>query len=71
MTAMGASSPSTVVDLVERFVRDRKVFPSPDYKEEQLHVESIGWSANDWGRSNVPYTQRSGVSNVMQQRTCG
>ena len=33
---MGASPPALVADLVERFSRDRKVFLSPDYKEEQL-----------------------------------
>jgi hypothetical protein len=33
---MGASPPALVADLVERFDRDRKVFLSPDYKEEQL-----------------------------------
>jgi hypothetical protein len=27
-----------VADLVERFSRDRKVFLSPDYKEEQLRL---------------------------------
>jgi len=33
---MGTSPPKPVVELVERFERDRKVFLSPDYKEEQL-----------------------------------
>ncbi len=33
---MGASAPKQVIDLVERFERDRKVFQSPDYKEGQL-----------------------------------
>jgi hypothetical protein len=37
---MGASPPALVADLVERFERDRKVFLSPDYKEEQLRFES-------------------------------
>ncbi|HTW92142.1 MAG TPA: hypothetical protein VMH22_10585 [bacterium] len=37
---MGASPPALVADLVERFERDRKVFLSPDYKEEQLRVSS-------------------------------
>jgi len=37
---MGASPPALVADLVERFSRDRKVFLSPDYKEEQLRVSS-------------------------------
>jgi len=44
------SPPKPVVDLVERFSRDRKVFLSPDYKEEQLRAEflnpffeSLGW----------------------------
>ncbi|HTW91346.1 MAG TPA: hypothetical protein VMH22_06515 [bacterium] len=37
---MGASSPALVADLVERFSRDRKVFLSADYKEEQLRLSS-------------------------------
>jgi hypothetical protein len=37
---MGTSPPKPVVELVERFERDRKVFLSPDYKEEQLRVSS-------------------------------
>jgi len=36
---MVASPPKQVVDLVEHFERDRKVFLSPDYKEEQLRAE--------------------------------
>jgi hypothetical protein len=36
---MGASPPAQVADLVERFSRDRKVFLSPDCKEEQLRAE--------------------------------
>jgi hypothetical protein len=35
---MGASPPALVADLVERFERARKVFLSPDYKEEQLRA---------------------------------
>jgi hypothetical protein len=35
------SVPATVADLVERFDRDRKVFLSPDYKEEQLRLEFL------------------------------
>jgi len=55
-----------VVDLVERFERDRKVFLSPDYKEEQLRAEflnpfftALGWDmdnkqgVNDCPRSSV------------------
>jgi hypothetical protein len=38
--SMGASPPALVVDLVERFDRDREVFLSPDYKEEQLRASS-------------------------------
>ncbi|MBN2466382.1 hypothetical protein JXD38_12250 [candidate division WOR-3 bacterium] len=37
---MGTTPPKPVVELVERFERDRKVFLSPDYKEEQLRVSS-------------------------------
>jgi hypothetical protein len=50
-----------VADLVERFERDRKVFMSPDYKEEQLRAEflnpffeSLGWDvANKAGLTEV------------------
>ena len=51
---MGMSPPKPVVDLVERFSRDRKVFLSPDYKEEQLRAEflnpffeSLGWDVSN------------------------
>ncbi|HTW92180.1 MAG TPA: hypothetical protein VMH22_10780 [bacterium] len=47
---MGPIAPKQVSDPVERFDRDRKVFLSPDYKEEQLRsellnpfFESLGW----------------------------
>jgi hypothetical protein len=58
---MGTSPPKPVVDLVERFERDRKVFLSPDYKEEQLRAEflnpffeSLGWDvANKAGLTEV------------------
>ena len=51
---MGASPPALVADLVQRFSRDRKVFLSPDYKEEQLRAEflnpffeSLGWDVSN------------------------
>ncbi len=51
---MGASPPKPVVELVERFERDRKVFQSPEYKEESLHkefidplFESLGWDVSN------------------------
>jgi hypothetical protein len=51
---VGISPPKPVVDLVERFERDRKVFLSPDYKEEQLRAEflnpffeSLGWDVSN------------------------
>ena len=34
-------SSDLVADLVERFSRDRKVFNSPDYKEEQPRAEFL------------------------------
>jgi hypothetical protein len=34
------NAPDTVKRLVDRFDQDRKVFLSPDYKEEQLRVSS-------------------------------
>jgi hypothetical protein len=36
---MGTSPPKPVVDLAERFERDREFFRSPDCKEEQLRPE--------------------------------
>ena len=58
---MTTSAPKLVVDLVEHFERDRKVFLSPDYKEEQLRAEflnpffeSLGWDvANKAGLTEV------------------
>ena len=61
---MGASPPKQVVDLVAmtvgpvlwlyHFDRDRKVFLSPDYKEESLRkefldplFESLGWDVSN------------------------
>jgi hypothetical protein len=41
---VGASHPALVADLVDRFSRDRKVFLSPDYKEEQLRI--LAWSVS-------------------------
>jgi hypothetical protein len=58
---MGPPPPAPVIDLVERFSRDHKVFLSPDYKEEQLRAEflnpffeSLGWDvANKAGLTEV------------------
>ena len=44
---MGASLPALVADLVERFERDRKVFLSGDYREEQLR------------KAKMPYQRKS------------
>ena len=47
---MGTPAPDSVKRLVDRFDQDRKVFVSPDYKEEQLRAEflnpffaALGW----------------------------
>ena len=55
---MGASAPKQVSDLGERFDRDRKVFLSPDYKEEQLCAEFLNpfITALDWGMGIVENT---------------
>jgi len=37
---MSTPAPDAVKRLVDRFDQDRKVFLSPDYKEEQLRPES-------------------------------
>jgi hypothetical protein len=54
--AMGASAPDTVKRLVDRFDRDRKVFLSPDYKEEQLRAEFLNplFECLGWDVSNKP-----------------
>jgi hypothetical protein len=46
---MGASPSTTVVELVERFERDRKVFLSPDYKEEQLRAAGLAVRRSTFG----------------------
>ena len=38
---MGASAPDSVKRLVDLFDREREVYQSADYKEEQLHSESV------------------------------
>ena len=58
---MSTPAPDTVRRLVDRFDQDRKVFLSPDYKEEQLRAEflnpffeSLGWDvANKAGLTEV------------------
>jgi hypothetical protein len=47
------AAPDTLLRLVDRFDRDRKVFLSGDYKEEQLRAEflnprfeTLGWDVN-------------------------
>jgi hypothetical protein len=44
-----------VADLVERFSRDRNVFLSPDYKEEQLRLltEPAGSQSAELDRVNL------------------
>jgi hypothetical protein len=43
---MGTPAPDAVKRLVDRFDQDRKVFLSPDYKEEQLRAEFLNPSPN-------------------------
>jgi len=38
---MGTPAPAPILDLVDRFDQDRKVFLSADYKEEQLRAEFL------------------------------
>ena len=70
---MGTLPPDAVKRLVDRFDQDRKVFLSPDYKEEQLRAEflnpffeSLGWDLDNvldtilirnWG--SVPLSSRA------------
>jgi len=50
---MSTPAPDAVKRLVDHFDRERKVYQSPDYKEEQLRAEflnpffeSLGWDMN-------------------------
>jgi len=45
VAAMGTPAPAPVIDLVARFSRDREVFLSGDYKEEQLRAEFLNPSS--------------------------
>ena len=51
---MGTTAPDAVKRLVDRFDQNRKVFLSPEYKEEQLRAEflnpffeSLGWDVSN------------------------
>ncbi len=51
---MGTPAPDTVKRLVDHFDQNRKVFLSPDYKEEQLRAEflnpffeCLGWDVSN------------------------
>ena len=61
LTAVGTPAPDSVKRLVDLFDRERRVYQSPDYKEEQLRAEflnpffeSLGWDvANNAGLTEV------------------
>jgi len=50
---MGTTVPRQVVDLVEHFDRDHKVFLSPDYKQEQLRLGFANGLSLTGRRSNL------------------
>ena len=51
---MGTPAPDTVKRLVDLFDRERKVYQSPDYKEEQLRAEFLNpfFTALGWDMDN-------------------
>ena len=53
--------PDTVKRLVDRFDQSRKVFQSPDYKEEQLRLEFLNpfFTALGWDMDNTLDTIRA------------
>ena len=61
---MGTPAPDAVKRLVDRFDQDRKVFVSPDYKEEQLRLDfpSPFFSALGWDMGN-----KAGPSETFKQ----
>jgi hypothetical protein len=58
---MGTPAPAAVKRLVDRFDRDRKVFLSGDYKEEQLRLEFLNpfFTALGWDMDNTLDTIRA------------
>ena len=72
---MGTPAPKLVVDLAERFDRDREVFQSPDYKEEQLRLEFLnpffeflGWDIyNKQGLSEFSVMPADVLGQVYEQ----
>ncbi len=46
---MGTPAPDAIKRLVDRFDQDRKVFLSPDYKEEQLRSSSLAVRRSTFG----------------------
>ncbi|MEO0082373.1 MAG: hypothetical protein ABIL25_08805 [candidate division WOR-3 bacterium] len=59
------STPKAVAALVERFERDRKVFESGGYQEEQLRVESRTLTSRP--RGCKARLDLSGVAGTVQQ----
>jgi hypothetical protein len=61
---MGTPAPDAVKLLVDHFDQNRKVFLSPDYKEEQLRTEFLNpfFTALGWDMDN-----RRGLSETFKQ----
>jgi hypothetical protein len=62
---MGTPAPDAVKRLVDLFDRERRVYQSPDYKEEQLRAEflnpffeSLGWGPERPPRHNSEQNSR-------------
>ena len=58
------NAPNAVAQLVDRFDRDRRVFLSPDHKEEQLRAEFLNpfFTALGWEMDN-----KQGLSETFKQ----
>jgi hypothetical protein len=71
---VGASPPALVADLVDRFDRDRKVYQSPEYKEEQLRAEflnpffeSLGWDVSS--KHALSEVEGAGLTGACPERS--
>jgi hypothetical protein len=61
---MGTRAPDAVKRLVDHYDQNRKVFLSPDYKEEQLRLEFLNpfFTALGWDMDN-----KQGLSATFKQ----
>jgi hypothetical protein len=83
--AVGTTAPDSIKRLVDHFDQDRKVFLSPDYKEEQLRAEFLnpffkslgcdvsnkaGWTEHKNPRGVLPHVSLRAVVQLLAWVVC-